>query len=58
MSRKTRILLGLFILILSLSLLVWALLPARHETRIQPIAPSDLQLPTPSSLQIQPIFVS
>ena len=49
MSRKIRILLGLLILLLSISLLIWGLLPARHEIRTLPISPSDLQLPTPSS---------
>lgn len=50
MSRKLRILIGITILIISLSLLIWGFLPTRHETRTQPINPSDLQLPTPSSL--------
>jgi hypothetical protein len=58
MSRKTRILLGLLILALSLSLLIWGFLPTRRESRTLPISPSDLQLPTPSSLLIQPVPVS
>lgn len=47
MSRKVRIILGVLILVISLSLLVWGFLPARRETRIQPIPPAELQLPTP-----------
>jgi len=52
--RQVRIVLGLIIVILSLALLVWGLLPARHEVRTQPISPTELQLPAPSSLSIQP----
>ena len=51
--RRVRIILGMAILILSLSLLVWGLLPSRHEIRTQPISPTELQLPTPVSLSIQ-----
>lgn len=58
MNRKVRLVLAVIILTISISLLVWGLLPAWHETRIQPIAPADLQLPTPSSLLTQPVFVS
>jgi hypothetical protein len=50
--RRIRILLGISILILSMILLVWGLLPARRETRTQPISPTELQLPVPTSLQI------
>jgi len=69
MSRRVRVLLGVLILAISLSLLIWGFLPARRETRIQTIPPSELQLPTPetfrfeaasplSALLSQPIFVS
>lgn len=58
MSRKVRIILGLLILLVSLSLLVWGFLPARRETRVQPIPPAELQLPTPASFLPQPIVVS
>lgn len=47
--RRLRIVLGIIILILSLSLLIWGLLPLRREVRTQPISPTDLQLPTPTS---------
>jgi hypothetical protein len=51
MSRRVRIILGILILVISLSLLVWGFLPARRETRIQPIPPAELQLPTPASFR-------
>lgn len=49
MSRKVRIFLGVLILAISISLLIWGLAPARRETRIQNISPFEMQLPTPSS---------
>ena len=58
MSRKVRIILGLLILLVSLSLLVWGFLPARRETRVQPIPPAELQLPTPASFAPQPMIAS
>jgi hypothetical protein len=58
MSRKTRTLLGLLILAISISLLIWGFLPSRRESRTLPISPSDLQLPAPSSLHMDalPLF--
>jgi len=50
MSRRIRILLGIVILTISIFLLIWGFAPVRHETRIQNISPSEMQLPTPSSL--------
>jgi hypothetical protein len=50
--RRIRIVLGMIILILSVILLVWGLLPARRETRTHPISPTELQLPVPSSLEL------
>ncbi|MCI0610937.1 MAG: hypothetical protein L0Z71_17990 [Anaerolineae bacterium] len=41
--------LAIIILTISISLLIWGYVPTRHETRVQPIAPSDLQLPTPEA---------
>ena len=49
MSRRLRILLGIIILMISLSLLVWGYAPSLYETRVQPILPSELQLPTPEA---------
>jgi hypothetical protein len=49
MTRKLRIFLGLLILLASLTLLAWSLSPLEYETRVQPIEPAQMQLPTPSS---------
>jgi hypothetical protein len=49
MTRKLRILLGLLILVVSMTLLAWSLWPAEYETRIVPVEPVQMQLPTPSS---------
>jgi hypothetical protein len=51
MSRQIRIFLGVLILAISISLLIWGLAPARRETRIQNISPVEMELPTPSSFQ-------
>jgi hypothetical protein len=56
--RRIRIIIGLILLILSLALLLWGFLPSRRETRIQPISPTELQLPTPASFWIFPDSVS
>ncbi|HEY3475522.1 MAG TPA: hypothetical protein VGK56_12990 [Anaerolineales bacterium] len=53
--RRLRILLGIGILILSIALLIWGILPARREIRSQPISPTELQLPVPTSLTIPSI---
>jgi hypothetical protein len=47
--RQVRVTLGLMIVIISVALLIWGVLPARHEVRTQPISPTELQLPTPAS---------
>ena len=51
MKSQIRVVLGVIILILSLALLIWGFFPSRRETRTQPISPTELQLPTPSSLR-------
>jgi hypothetical protein len=56
-TRGVRIILGVILLILSVALLIWGFMPARREIRTQPISPAELQLPTPSSLLIQPELV-
>jgi hypothetical protein len=58
MTRRVRILLGIVILIISIALLFWGFKPLEREVRTQPIAPSELQLPTPGSLLPQPMPVS
>lgn len=52
--KKIRIGLGLLILILSLAFLMWGYLPAGRDRRIQPIAPTELTLPTPASFTPTP----
>jgi hypothetical protein len=49
MMRRIRIVIGILILIVSLTLLAWGFLPGRREVRTQPILPAELQLPTPKS---------
>ena len=53
MTRKIRILLGVLILVISLSLLIWGFAPARREIRIQNLSPSEMELPTPSSFHLE-----
>ena len=53
MTRKTRIIVGVLILLISIFLLIWANAPIRHETRIQNISPSEMQLPVPASYQME-----
>jgi hypothetical protein len=52
MSRRIRVIMGILILAISIALLYWGFAPARRETRIQTISPAEMQLPTPSSLQL------
>ena len=52
MIKRVRIFLAIIILAVSLSLLVWGFMPNPHETRVQPIAPAEMQLPTPSSFHL------
>ncbi|GAB4400568.1 MAG: hypothetical protein OHK003_26260 [Anaerolineales bacterium] len=47
-----RLVLAIIILTISIVLLIWGFLPSPRETRIQIIAPTEMQLPTPSSLQL------
>ena len=54
--RRLRIILGVLIFVLSITLLIWGLLPLDHITRTQPISPEELQLPTPISLLVLPII--
>jgi len=58
MKKRLRLFLAVIILAASISLLVWGYMPNPHETRIQPIAPAEMQLPTPSSLHFDPLPVA
>ena len=44
-NKKIRLFFAIIILAVSISLLVWAYSPNPRETRVQPIAPSEMQLP-------------
>lgn len=57
MSRRLRIIVGALILAISIALLIWGFVPMRRETRIQNISPSEMQLPTPTSLRSDPWLV-
>jgi len=52
--KTLRLILAIIILTISITLLVWGFSPSPRETRIQIIAPTEMQLPTPSSLHIDP----
>jgi len=58
MTKRIRVILGVLILAVSIALLIWAYRPLGRETLINPISPSDLQLPTPITLHIDPVPVS
>ena len=55
MSRRFRIIIGVLLLAISISLLIWGLAPLRRETRIQNISPSEMQLPTPASFDLDEV---
>ncbi len=52
MARKLRLLLAILILTISLALLLWGLWPNLVETRILPVDPGQMQLPTPVSFYL------
>ena len=52
--KQIRLVLAIIILTISIALLVWGFSPNPHETKIQMIAPTEMQLPTPSSLHLNP----
>ena len=54
MKRTWRLLLALLVLTISLALLLWGFWPMRREKLVTPVQPSDLTLPTPSSLFLDP----
>jgi len=54
MKRSLRFLIAFLILTVSLALLLWGFWPTRRETRVTPIQPSDMTLPTPSSFFLDP----
>ena len=52
--RRIRLVLAIIILTISIALLIWGFAPNPRETRIQSISPEEMQIPTPSSLHIDP----
>lgn len=50
MSKRLRLILAVIILTFSISLLLWGYLPNPRVTRDRAIPPTEMQLPTPSSL--------
>jgi hypothetical protein len=48
--RRTRRILGIVILLISLALLIWGFWPLAQASRIIPVPPAEMQLPTPQSL--------
>jgi hypothetical protein len=51
--KRLRLFLGIVILAGSLAILIWSYWPVPRETRVQPISPSEMQLPTPESLRFE-----
>lgn len=49
LGRRLRLLLALAILIVSLALLVWGLLPSVREQRTRQLLPGEIQIPTPAA---------
>jgi hypothetical protein len=47
MKKRIRLLLSIFILTISIAFLLWGYLPNPHETRVQLIVPTEMQLPAP-----------
>ena len=52
--KKIRLVFAIVLLTVSIALMVWGFSPNQHETKIQMIAPTEMQLPTPSSLHTTP----
>jgi hypothetical protein len=53
--KKIRLALGIMILIISLTILLWSFWPIQRETRVLPISPSEMTLPTPQSHLFGPL---
>ncbi len=49
-TRKLRRVLGIVILLISLALLIWSFWPLAQASRLVPVPPAEMQLPTPQSL--------
>jgi hypothetical protein len=47
MKKSLRLIITVIVLSLSIALLVWGYAPNPREIRVQPIAPTEMQLPAP-----------
>jgi len=47
MKKRIRLFISIVILTVSIALLIWGYAPNPRETRIQPISPTEMQLPAP-----------
>jgi len=56
--KRVRVIIGVLLFALSITLLIWAYKPLDRITRTQTISPGDLQLPTPISLLDFPVAVT
>jgi len=56
--KTLRLSLAIILLAISLILLIWGFLPVKRETRVQPVLPSEMTLPTPQSFILDPGSVS
>lgn len=48
-DHRWRQVLGLIVLLVSLAILIWGFWPYADQTRVMPIQPADMLLPTPES---------
>ena len=51
--KNIRLIFAIIILAISIIFLIWGFAPNPRETRIQTISPTEMQLPTPSSMQFE-----
>ncbi len=47
MKKRIRLFFAVLILSISIAILIWGYAPNPRETRVQPIAPTQMQLPAP-----------
>jgi hypothetical protein len=47
MKKRIRLFLAILILSISIAFLIWGYAPNPHEIRVQPLAPTQMQLPAP-----------
>ncbi|MCA2003029.1 MAG: hypothetical protein LDL51_14290 [Chloroflexi bacterium] len=47
MMKRIRLVLAILIFSISIALLIWGYAPNPRDVRVQPIAPAEMQLPSP-----------